>query len=154
MSSEYSIVLESYNLSEGASRERLRKALSRALMLVADGDGEVLLADTDGEPNLLRMLAEQFPQMRQVDAQGLTYDEAKNGGGSVGGGEIYFVPRRRLPGAKGLAPTTVERSTPCSGASRVRRLRALRGRFLGGISVMDRFSVFSLAAPAPMLCFQ
>ena len=46
-------------------------------MVAAHGDGEVLVADSSGDPAFAQLLEEQFPAVRRIDAVGMGYDEAK-----------------------------------------------------------------------------
>lgn len=75
---EVSVVVESYNHSEGANLDRLKLALEAATKMAAEhGRGEVLLADTGGSPEVADLLAHYFPDVMRIDAIGLSYDEAK-----------------------------------------------------------------------------
>jgi glycosyltransferase involved in cell wall biosynthesis len=76
--SEVTVVLESYNLAEASSIERLRTALRAATSMVAEhGNGEVFVTDVTGDPDLAGLLQGEFPDARRVDALGLGYDAAK-----------------------------------------------------------------------------
>lgn len=79
MELEYSLVVESYNHDAGPSGvDRLRQALDAATRMVDQhAAGEVLLVDTGGDAEVLRLLGDDFPGVRRVDAVGLGYDSAK-----------------------------------------------------------------------------
>ena len=72
------VVVETFNYLEGTSLDSVRKALRAASGLVAARVGiEVILADVSGEAEISRLVAEEFPNVRYLDAVGLGYDEAK-----------------------------------------------------------------------------
>lgn len=72
------IVVETFNYLEGTSLDSVRAALRAASGLVAPRGGiEVILADVSGEAEISRLVAEEFPHIRYLDAVGLGYDEAK-----------------------------------------------------------------------------
>ena len=73
-----SIVVESYNHSEGTELELLKMTLKAVTNLISKyGKGEVLWTDTGGSTLVSELLATQFPQVTRVGALGLSYDEAK-----------------------------------------------------------------------------
>lgn len=75
---EVSLVLESYNHSEGADIEHLRLALQTATnMIMEQGRGQVLLTDTGGSSDVAALLAQDFPNVLRIDAVGQDYDGAK-----------------------------------------------------------------------------
>jgi hypothetical protein len=75
---EVSLVVESYNLAEGAAVERYRTVLRRAAAMVTDhGDAELLVADSEGDPALADLVETEAPGAILVDAKGLGYDEGK-----------------------------------------------------------------------------
>jgi glycosyltransferase involved in cell wall biosynthesis len=75
---EVSVVVESYNHAEGSALERFALALESATELVGrNGDGEVLVADSSGDADLLELLERRFPDVRRIPTQGLGYDRAK-----------------------------------------------------------------------------
>ena len=72
------VVVETFNYLEGTSLDSVRTALRAASGLVAPRGGtEVILADVSGEAEISRLVAEEFPNVRYLDAAGLGYDEAK-----------------------------------------------------------------------------
>ena len=78
MDEAVTIVVESYTHGEGSSLDRVALALDAAREMVEQhGDGEVLVADSSGDPALSELLEARFPAVRRIDAAGLDYDEAK-----------------------------------------------------------------------------
>jgi glycosyltransferase involved in cell wall biosynthesis len=75
---EISVVVESYNHAEGSALERFALSLEAATERVArHRDGEVLVADSSGDADLLELLERRFPDVRRIDTRGLGYDRAK-----------------------------------------------------------------------------
>jgi hypothetical protein len=75
---EYSVIVETHTLNEGGDWNRFRAVLKAALgMMPADGSAQVLVADVSGSPELKKILAEAYPTVRRVPAEGLGYDGAK-----------------------------------------------------------------------------
>lgn len=75
---EYSIIVESYTLDEGGDWSRFRKSLAAArLLALEDGLGEVLVIDVCGLPELRGILANEFPDVKTIDATGMGYDSGK-----------------------------------------------------------------------------
>lgn len=73
-----SIIIETLNYLEGSSLQELRAALHAAAACIQpDGEVEILLADASGDSEIARMMANEFPSVRRVDALGLGYDQAK-----------------------------------------------------------------------------
>lgn len=78
MRPEFSVVVESYTHGEGSGLSRFRQSLGAAVAMVESaGDGEVLVADSSGDEELLELLARDFLTVRRIDALALGYDEAK-----------------------------------------------------------------------------
>jgi glycosyltransferase involved in cell wall biosynthesis len=76
---EFSIIIETYNLEEGSSWERLSKAISAALSMAAEeNNGEVIVTDVSGSKELEKRLRRAFPKVRIFEASGLGYDDAKS----------------------------------------------------------------------------
>jgi len=73
---EASIVVETYTHGEGSSLDRVEQALSAATQML-NGTGEVLVADSSGDPALAAILQAKYPHARRIDGVGLGYDEAK-----------------------------------------------------------------------------
>ena len=74
---ECSVVVETFNYLEGTSLGSVRAALRAATYCAADHQSEVILADVSGDAKILRLVAEEFPSARYLDAVGLGYGEAK-----------------------------------------------------------------------------
>ena len=75
---ECTLVVETFNYLEGVSLDSVRKALRAATACGATADhNEVILADVTGDGAITRMLADEFPAARYLDAVGRGYDEAK-----------------------------------------------------------------------------
>lgn len=75
---EVSLVVESYNHSEGTSLKDLELALEAATQMInSQGKGEILLTDTEGDPKVIDLLTQKFPHVIRVEASGLSYDQAK-----------------------------------------------------------------------------
>lgn len=94
-----SIVVESYNHSEGTELELLKMTLKAATNLISKyGKGEVLLTDTGGSTLVSELLATHFPQVTRVDAFGLSYDEAKALAAAQASGEyVLYIDGDCLP---------------------------------------------------------
>ena len=73
----FSVITESYNVAEGGARERLVGSLNVASEMASRLNGEVLLADSSGDPAVRELIARDFPEIVHVDASGHDYDEAK-----------------------------------------------------------------------------
>jgi len=75
---EITVVIETFNYLEGTSLGSVRAALGAAGGWSLPGGGiEVMLADVSGSVEIRRLLAEEFPNVRYLDAVGFGYDEAK-----------------------------------------------------------------------------
>jgi glycosyltransferase involved in cell wall biosynthesis len=72
-----SVVVESYNHAEGSELERFTESLDAATKIVQAHEGEVLVADSSGDPELVELLERRFPAARRVATKGLGYDRAK-----------------------------------------------------------------------------
>ncbi len=95
---EFSIVLESYNLTEGTSWERLRDGLRAAEAAAKADGGEVLITDVYDTPELITFLNTEFPQVQRIVAKGLSYDAAKMKAAEVAQGEfVLFLDGDCLP---------------------------------------------------------
>src|SRR5262245_11372218 len=75
---EFTIVVETHTFSEGGDWDRFRESLRSATSIAAaEGNGEVVVADVSGLPELEIFLGREFPQIRRINATGACYDEAK-----------------------------------------------------------------------------
>jgi hypothetical protein len=75
---EVSVIVESFTHGEGSGLDRVELALRAATEMVeANGNAEVLVADSSGDAALAQLLERKFPAARRVNAVGLGYDEAK-----------------------------------------------------------------------------
>lgn len=75
---EVTLVVESYNVTEASSLERLGTVLGAAARMVAEhGSARLFVTDAAGDPALADLLARELPQAHVVDARGLGYEEAK-----------------------------------------------------------------------------
>lgn len=72
-----SFVIETYNLGEGTDQDRFVGALHAATTAAAECEGEVLVVDICGSPEIRAIVAEAAPSARIVDAVDLSYDDAK-----------------------------------------------------------------------------
>lgn len=72
-----SLIIEIYNLVEGTDRGRFAEALRSAMVATRGCDGELLVTDVCGGPEVTRIVAEAAPEARLLDAVGMGYDEAK-----------------------------------------------------------------------------
>jgi Glycosyl transferase family 2 len=96
---EVSLVVETYTHGEGSALRRTATALSAAAEMVElHGAGELLVADSSGDPELAELLAARFPQARRIDALGLGYDEAKTkAAAEARGGFVLFLDGDCIP---------------------------------------------------------
>jgi hypothetical protein len=98
-----SLVIETYNLVEGTDRARFAAALRAALDATLECDGELLVTDVCGGPDVARIVAEAAPGARLLDAVGMGYDEAKMLAAAAARGDalVYLdsdcEPRGRWP---------------------------------------------------------
>lgn len=77
MQPQVSLIVETYNLNEGTSHVRFKEALRSAAVAARQCDGELLVTDVCGVPEIARLVAEAAPEARLLNAVGLCYDEAK-----------------------------------------------------------------------------
>lgn len=77
MPPQVSLIIETYNLVEGTDRERFKAALRSATVAARQCDGELLVTDVCGGPEVARLVAEAAAEARLLNAVGLGYDEAK-----------------------------------------------------------------------------
>ena len=151
MTCEFTIILESYNLSEGTDHNRFRTALQQACTMAAEGDGEVLIADAYGSELLARMLRQDFPKVGHVVAAGHSYDEAKAKAARAASSPfLLFLDGDCLPDpgwSQRLLEVLKQGRSACGGYTRY------EGGLLAAImSVMD-FGFFYPRVSRPLKCY-
>lgn len=72
-----SFVIETYNLGEGTDRNRFVSALHSAATAAAECDGELIVVDVCGSPEIAPLVTEAVPSARMLAAVDLSYDDAK-----------------------------------------------------------------------------
>src|SRR4051812_34182752 len=88
---EATVVVETYNLEEGTSSERLRGVLGAAAAMVeAHADAELVVLDVGGDDALWERLRALVPDARRVRATGLRYDQAKGKAAREARGEFVL----------------------------------------------------------------
>lgn len=134
---EFSIIVETYTASEGGDRQRLHAVLKAATeMAKENGRGEVIIADSWGDPQLQNLLAD-FPYTRVVSTLGLGYDLAKMQAAHEARGRfIFFLDGDCLPTPRWqhhfLKALRRGQAVACGGYTRY------QGGFLAAVlSVMD-----------------
>lgn len=151
MTAEFTIILESYNLSEGTDRDRFRTAVRRAVTMAEEGNGEVLIADAYGSAELAALLRDEFPGVGHVMASGQSYDEAKARAAEAASSPyLLFLDGDCLP-APGWNQRLLEGlrqgHVACGGYTRY------EGGFLASLmSVMD-FGFFYPRTSRPLKCY-
>lgn len=151
MNTQFTIILESYNLSEGSNRDRFRRAVQAAVAMCDEGNGRVLIADAYGSTELADLLRHEFPKVVHVVAPGESYDEAKAKAVQAASspyllfldGDCLPEPGWQIRLLEGLKQGHVG----CGGYTRY------EGGFLAAImSVMD-FGFFYPLASRPLKCY-
>jgi Glycosyl transferase family 2 len=151
--SEFSIIIESYNLSEGGALDRFRTSLHTALAMVKTTQrrGEVLVVDvTNGDVE--SMLQTDFPEIRRVSAAGLGYDAAKMERALQQSSADYllYLDGDCIPQKGWLESLLIELD---AGTGAVGGLTVYDGGFLAKImSVMD-FGFFYPSNRRPLKCY-
>jgi hypothetical protein len=129
-----SVVVESYTHGEGSSLERVTLALEAATTMAEMG--EVLVADSSGDPALAELLRERFPSARRIDAVGLGYDDAKMKAAREARGEfVLYLDGDCIP-----APGWLEHHLAAlrGGANATGGFTRYDGAFLGAVeSILD-----------------
>lgn len=75
---EVSIIMETYNLSEGSSLERFNQSLDSVVAMIPhDGSAQIIIADALGTAEIEKSVKRHFPHVRCIPTVGLGYDEAK-----------------------------------------------------------------------------
>jgi len=74
---QVSLIIETYNLVEGTDHDRFANALRSATVAAQRCDGELLVTDVCGGPEVARLVMEAAPEARLLNAVGMCYDEAK-----------------------------------------------------------------------------
>jgi len=72
-----SFVIETYNLGEGTARDQFLSALNAAAAAARGCEGEVIVVDVCGDPEIAAIIAKSALPVRVVEAVGLSYDDAK-----------------------------------------------------------------------------
>ena len=151
MSPEFTIILESYNLSEGTDRYRFRRAVQTAVTMAEEGNGEVLIADAYGSAELDKMLRNEFPSVGHVVAAGESYDEAKAKAAQAASSPyLLFLDGDCLPAPgwnRRLLEGLQQGHVGCGGYTRY------EGGFLAAVmSAMD-FGFFYPRVSRPLKCY-
>lgn len=150
---EVSILIESYNHAEGSPLERLFETLRPAVALARrHGAAEVLLADSSADPELLRRLEAELPEVRRIEASGSSYDEAKMAAAAQARGRwVVFLDGDCIP----LSDDWLEAHlrTLRAGARASCGMTRYEGGFLQRmLSVLD-FGFLLPATPRPVPCY-
>ena len=77
-SPEFSLVTESFNVTDGQSFSSLHAALAALSTIAARNDAEILITDAVGEVRVQQLVAASCVPVRVIDAVGLDYDVQKN----------------------------------------------------------------------------
>jgi glycosyltransferase involved in cell wall biosynthesis len=149
---EVSVVVESYNHAEGSELERFALALEAATDRVRrHGDGEVLVADSSGDGELLELLERRFPDARRVDTRGLGYDRAKTAAADEARGRfVVFLDGDCVP-----EPEWLDRHLAAlrNGAHASSGLTRYDGGFLAGLESVLDFGFLLPEAPRALPCY-
>jgi glycosyltransferase involved in cell wall biosynthesis len=149
---EVSVVVESYNHAEGSALGRFALALESATELVGrHGDGEVLVADSSGDNDLVELLERRFPHVRRVDAKGLGYDRAKMRAAEDARGRFVIY----LDGDCVPDPAWLERHLDGlrDGAHATSGLTRYEGGFLAALEGVMDFGFLLPEAPRALACY-
>ena len=152
MGPEVSVVVESYNHAEGSALERFTLALESAVGHVArHGNGEVLVADSSGDSELLELLESRFPQVRRIEGIGLGYDHAKMRAATEARGRfVIFLDGDCVPDAGWL-----ERHVAAlrSGADATSGLTRYEGGFMAALEGLMDFGYLLPEVSRPLPCY-
>jgi hypothetical protein len=149
---EVSVVVESFTHGEGSGLDRVGLALRAATdMVEAHGDGEVLVADSSGDPELGELLERAFPAARRVDARGHGYDEAKLKAAQEAQGRFVLyldgdcIPE---PGWLDHHVVALRAGAPATGG-----FTRYDGRFMGSVESVLDFGFLLPAEARPLGCY-
>jgi len=146
------IVVESYTHGEGSSLDRVALALDAARAMVEQhGDGEVLVADSNGDPALSELLAARFPAIRRIDAAGLGYDEAKMKAAQEARGDLVLYLDGDCIPAPGWFDLHVHALR--DGAAGTGGFTRYDGGFLGAVESVLDFGFLLPAGERPLPCY-
>lgn len=152
MAPEVSVVVESYNHAEGSALERFALALESAAELVGrHGNGEVLVADSSGDVDLVDLLERRFPHVRRVEAKRLGYDGAKMRAAKEARGRfVIFLDGDCVPD-----PAWLERhlSALREGAHATSGLTRYEGGFMAALEGVMDFGFLLPEAPRALACY-
>lgn len=88
---EFSVIIESYNLSEGGAKGIFIEVLDKIVSIVADsGNGELIVIDVDNSINLAQLLQKHSMIVKCVSAHGMGYDSAKHRAVQEASGEFVI----------------------------------------------------------------
>lgn len=152
MELEVSLVVETYTHGEGSALERTATALGAAAEMVErHGAGELLVADSSGDPELAELLAARFPRARRVDAVGLGYDEAKTKAAVESRGRfVLYLDGDCIPEPGWLEPHLVELRADAAATGGFTRYD---GGFLGALESVLDFGFLLPANERPLGCY-
>lgn len=152
MELEVSVVVESFTHGEGSSLDRVWLALRAATEMVeANGDGEVLVADSSGDPALARLLEREFPAVRRIDALGLGYDEAKLKSAQESRGRfVVYLDGDCIPDSRWLDHHL---DALRAGAHATGGFTRYDGEFMGAVESVLDFGFLLPAEPRPLGCY-
>jgi hypothetical protein len=149
---EVSVVVESFTHGEGSDLERVKLALRAATEMVdANGNGEVLVADSSGDAALAQLLEREFPAVRRVDALGYGYDEAKLKSAQEARGEfVVYLDGDCIPdsGWLGHHLDALRAGAPATGG-----FTRYDGDFMGAVESVLDFGFLLPAEPRSLGCY-
>lgn len=152
MPPEVSVIVESYNHAEGSALERFVLSLECASEHVdRHGDGEVLVADSSGDSDLVDVLERRFPRARRVDTKGLGYDGAKMRAATEARGRfVLFLDGDCVPD-----PRWLERhlSALRGGAHATSGLTRYEGGFIAALEGVMDFGYLLPEVPHALPCY-
>jgi hypothetical protein len=98
---EFTIVVETHTFDEGGDWDRFRRSLRAASSIAEECNGEVLVADVCGIPELENLIRSEFPQVQKLTAPGLGYDEVKMKAASLAKGKyVLYLDGDCIPDPK------------------------------------------------------